>query len=191
MSLLNLICNASSIQIDVIQSNKAEEVVWQKLKDLFVITFDQAYKHVDIKDINNKFNSTSDYLQNLFDVDRKNTENLNFDFILATEKQKVVGYIFSCYCPEDKKAYIHHLVVDTSKHNKGIGKTLIKVCEDWYKEADFISLSARKFNDKAIGFYKYIGFYETDFAPEIAYIIRPNAKNNPQIVNLEKIVTRS
>lgn len=189
--ILNISCHTNSSQITVIPTNNSDEQTWQTLKDLFVKTFADAYKHTDIKDINNNFTSTSDYLESLFDTDRKAIENLNFNFILATENQEILGYILSCYSAESKKIYIHHLVVDTSKHNKGIGKILIKACENCYQEANYISLSTRRFNHKAIGFYKHIGFYETESAPDIAYVIRPNARNNPQVINLEKIISKS
>lgn len=184
--LLNINCYISAFQIEIIQANKIDEITWHKLKDLFVTVFARAYNHVDIKDINSNFNSKENYLQNLFDTDRKYIDNLDFDFILATTKQEIIGYILSCHCDKDRKIYIHHLVVDSSKHNNGIGKSLIKTCENFYKETDLVCLSTRIFNYKAIGFYKHIGFYETENMPQVAYIIRPNAKNNPQIVNLEK-----
>lgn len=191
MLLLNPVNYTNAFQINVIQVHKTEEQTWAPLKNMFVDTFSQAYKHIDIKDINNNYDTTPHYLQSLFDIDRKNIDGLSFDFILATEEHEILGYILSCYCAEEKTAYIHHLVVDGSKQSKGIGKKLIKACEDLYGEANFVSLSTRTFNDKAIGFYKHIGFYEASSAPEIAYIIRPSARNNPQIVNLEKAIIRS
>jgi|GEM_PF-3471557 len=189
--VFSLICSVNAYQITVIPTDALYEQSWQQLKDLFEISFLQAYKHIDIKDINSSFNTTSDYLQSLFDADRKSINALNFDIILATQEQEILGYMLACYCGENKTIYIHHLAVDTSKHQKGIGKALVKYSEHFYKDADRIALSTRRFNVNAIGFYKHIGFYEADCAPEIAYVIRPAAKNNPQILNLEKIVTKN
>lgn len=178
-------------QMNVVSANVVNENAWCALKNLFEASFSEAYKHTDIKDISCNFHSMSDYLQSLFDADRKSISNLNFDIILALQEQEILGYMLACYCAESKTIYVHHLVVDTSKHHKGIGKALIKYSEEFYKDADCIALSTRRFNFNAIGFYKHIGFYETEYAPEIAYGIRPAARNNPQIVNLEKSIARN
>ena len=177
-------------EINVIPANNIDGHILQRLKALFIESFSNAYKQIDIKDINSNFDSTSNYLDHLFDIDWKSVNNLNFDLIVTTENQEIIGYVLCCYCYENKKIYIHHLVVDMNKHRKGIGKILVNACENFYKDAHYISLSTRKFNLNAIGFYKYIGFYETDSVPEITYLIRPNAKNNPQIINLEKSLTK-
>ena len=77
-------------------------------------------------------------------------------------------------------------MVDSKSQGKGIGRMLLAASQNLYRQADFITLSTRTFNEKAIGFYKYLGFYETEKTPKIAYILRPNVKNNPHIVCLEK-----
>jgi len=182
------VSNTFAADINVVSINIIDETLWNSLKQLFVNTFSEAYKQVDIKDIAKNCTSTVSYLHDLFDFDRKSIQNLNFDIVLITENQELLGYVLCCYLSDSKTVYIHHLVVDSSRHNKGIGKKLISACENFYSEAKYHALSTRRFNLKAIGFYKHVGFYETDNAPEIAYVIRPTAKNNSQIVNLKKVI---
>lgn len=189
--MLSVVNGIHAYQINIIKTQEAEEKDWEQLKNVFVDAFSQTYKDINSKDIHSNFATLSDYLNNLFESDRRNISRLNFDFIVATEEQDIAGYLLSCYCAEEKRAYILHLVVDSSRHNKGIGKNLLKACEALYKDSDFIALSTRVFNEKAIGFYKHLGFYDTQYTPEIAYNIRPNARNNPQIVHLEKVILRS
>lgn len=190
MSIAALASYTHPFHITVLKTNQAEEQTWQQLRSLFIDTFCTAYEHLSVNDINSNFATTAQFLENLFDTDRTQIDGLDFDFILAMHEHEILGYILSCYCEKEKTAYIHHLVVDGSKQSKGVGKNLIKACEDMYSQAQFVALSTRTFNHKALGFYKHVGFYDTNVAPEIAYTIRPHARNNPKIVNLEKAIVR-
>ena len=56
-------------------------------------------------------------------------------------------------------AYIHYLLVNPKYHGKGIGKQLVKMTTDYYK--DYLRIILIVY-DKELEFYKHCGFTPAD-----------------------------
>lgn len=89
------------------------------------------------------------------------------DDIIALDDSltKIVGYIRFNICETEsaKTLYVFNFVVDESYRGHGIGKELLKRCENiaFNTKCDFITLSCYRIN-KAIKLYKSLGFKEVD-----------------------------
>mgnify|MGYP000618017572 CR=1 FL=1 len=84
------------------------------------------------------------------------------ELYVALEDGKIIGFIASSITPDNKeKAYINELWLKPSSQGKGIGKSLVKFIEEFYKKkkVKIIRLLAKK-NSKAFGFYKKINYKE-------------------------------
>jgi len=84
-------------------------------------------------------------------------ENINANFLVATFRETVLGYIGShCYSGE---CYISNIAVFKKFQNQKIGSLLLKYLIDLMKnKCDFISLEVRKSNLPAIKLYEKFGF---------------------------------
>lgn len=86
-------------------------------------------------------------------------------FLVATEDDKVAGYIGSYCCyPE---GYITNVAVDPGFRRRGIGRALvaelIKIGRK--EEFSFLTLEVRVSNEAAISLYKLLGFSDVGLRP--------------------------
>lgn len=78
----------------------------------------------------------------------------------AWDEERLVGLI----CAMDDgimTAYIHYLLVDPAYHHRGIGKKLVGMMKDKYK--DYLRTVIVAYNDE-IGFYESCGFKKAEDA---------------------------
>ena len=85
-------------------------------------------------------------------------------FLVATEENKVVGYIMG-EKNKYKFIFINLIAVDKKYRGKGAGKLLLKEFEKNAKKMKFkeIGLLSPKWNKKTLEFYKKAGFYEMKY----------------------------
>lgn len=83
---------------------------------------------------------------------------------VAKEGSKIIGY---CLARQgEKENYIDALYVSSTEQGRGIGQKLMTEVLNWLGETKPIGLGVALYNTKAIGFYKKLGFEETDDAAE-------------------------
>ncbi len=85
----------------------------------------------------------------------------NFDTVYsAWDENKLIGLI----CAMDDgimNAYVHYLLVDPEYHGKTIGRTLVKMVKQKYK--DFLRIAVIAYNDEML-FYENCGFVKSQAA---------------------------
>jgi len=85
----------------------------------------------------------------------------NFDTVYsARDENKLIGLI----CAMDDgimNAYVHYLLVDPEYHGKTIGRTLVKMVKQKYK--DFLRIAVIAYNDEML-FYENCGFVKSQAA---------------------------
>lgn len=84
-------------------------------------------------------------------------------FLLAKEEDSFLGFAaYEVHCKDQEKTKIHKIYILPGTQGKGIGKKLIShVMDIALRNGDkFLYLNVNRFNEKAISFYKHIGFYE-------------------------------
>lgn len=96
--------------------------------------------------------------------DSKHLENLlsrsDFEVFVAKSSDKVVGglttYVLEQYYCKKPLAYIFDLAVETNLQRQGIGKKLVKVTNDYYKNKGFeeVFVQADRIDDYAVDFYR-------------------------------------
>lgn len=83
----------------------------------------------------------------------------NFSTVYSVwDKDKLVGMI----CAMDDSvmnAYVHYLLVDPEYHNQGIGKNLVNMIKEKYK--DFLRIAVIAYNAE-LGFYESCGFEKSN-----------------------------
>ena len=83
----------------------------------------------------------------------------NGDGFVAVENEKVIGFIiFTKESIDRDYIFIENIVVDSKHQKKRIGKKLVKMVEDKYRDS-VITLSVNK-KSGAYNFYKKLGFTE-------------------------------
>ncbi|MCH6198872.1 GNAT family N-acetyltransferase [Aquiflexum sp. LQ15W] len=84
-------------------------------------------------------------------------------FLLAKEEDSFLGFAsYEVHCKEQEKTKIHKIYILPGTQGKGIGKKLISHIKDiaFMNGDKYLYLNVNRFNEKAISFYKHIGFYE-------------------------------
>lgn len=85
----------------------------------------------------------------------------NFETVFtAWDKDKLIGLI----CAMDDgimTAYVHYLLVNPNYHHKGIGKELVSMIKEKYK--DYLRIVLVAYDDE-VGFYQSCGFKKADDA---------------------------
>lgn len=109
------------------------------------------------------FNKIKDVLQTEFDefwkpsILKSELENENSRYIVAIEKDEIVGFAGIILLPDDVE--ITNIVTKKSKRKKGIGNLLLaKLIEIAKLEKDNISLEVNEKNEIAIKLYEKYGF---------------------------------
>ncbi|MCL6258801.1 GNAT family N-acetyltransferase [Aquiflexum sp. TKW24L] len=84
-------------------------------------------------------------------------------FLLAKEEGEFLGFAaYEVNCQDQAKTKIHKIYILPGTQGKGVGKSLInKIKNIAIENGDgCLFLNVNRFNEKAIEFYSYIGFYE-------------------------------
>jgi ribosomal protein S18 acetylase RimI-like enzyme len=107
-----------------------------------------------------------EYMMNwMYDLEALKIQVLgnNHVFLLAMENDECLGFCsYQLHAKDNNKTKIHKIYILPDTQGKGIGKKLLeRVKEIAIGEGDcFLYLNVNKYNQKAIAFYKRIGFYE-------------------------------
>ena len=91
------------------------------------------------------------------DIDRKLTDR-NGGFFVVIEKDAVIGSVMVSY--DGHRGSIYYLSVDPGCQGKGLGKLLMKHCEEFLLELGCpkINLFVRQGNEAVMEFYQQLGF---------------------------------
>lgn len=112
-----------------------------------------------------------EYREKMAILDLEEVREWNGKCYLAIEDDKAVGLIMGIIprydeydyldykCP--KRGEITELVVSKNIRSKGIGRELMKVMEDYFKEnnCEYVLVDVFAYNDKAINFYEKSGYH--------------------------------
>ena len=102
-------------------------------------------------------------------------------FIVAEEDNEVVGYAVGKI--QNNSARIISLAVDPQRREKGTGTALVKYLTEQFKEKGVkeICLNVRTWNEKAMIFYKNLGF-------EIVKTIEKHYPNGDDAYSMKKVM---
>lgn len=112
-----------------------------------------------------------EYRDKMAILDLEEVREWNGKCYLAIENDKAVGLIMGIIpgyeefdyldykCP--KRGEITELVVSKNIRSKGIGRELMKVMEDYFKEnnCEYVLVDVFAYNEKAINFYEKSGYH--------------------------------
>ena len=112
-----------------------------------------------------------EYREKMAILDLEEVREWNGKCYLAIENDKAVGLIMGIIpgyeefdyldykCP--KRGEITELVVSKNIRSKGIGRELMKVMEDYFKEnnCEYVLVDVFAYNEKAINFYEKSGYH--------------------------------
>lgn len=112
-----------------------------------------------------------EYREKMAILDLEEVREWNGKCFLAIENDKAVGLIMGIIpgyeefdyldykCP--KRGEITELVVSKNIRSKGIGRELMKVMEDYFKEnnCEYVLVDVFAYNEKAINFYEKSGYH--------------------------------
>lgn len=83
---------------------------------------------------------------------------------VAKEGERVIGYVF--VKKGEKENYVDALYISPNKQRSGVGQKLMDEALAWLGTSKPTGLGVAEYNEKAIAFYKKLGFEETDEPPE-------------------------
>ena len=88
-------------------------------------------------------------------------------FVAEDERNERLGFVSvgpSTHFTGEPQAYIGELVVSETEEGRGVGKALLQACEQWAQEQRyrFISLATGAANERALGFYRHLGYLDED-----------------------------
>ncbi len=136
----------------------------------------EKYDNSATRDISARVGSLSEYAKKLYN----NAENY------VIEKEEEIGFL-SFYANEKAKryAYLILIAVDNAEQNKGVGGAAVQYMEKVCREKKFkgIRLEVDKKNNKAISFYRGLGFEIIEDASDLSYYMEKEIEKN---VELEK-----
>ena len=138
-----------------------EEEYLEDVKDLLV----ELEEYILTIDKDNLDQLHPDYRDKMAIIDLEDVKNNQGKCYLAIENDKVVGLIMGTIPPYDKYDYLDYkcpkrgeiteLIVTKNTRSKGIGQTLIKKIEDYFKSVgcEYVLVDVFAYNDNAIKFY--------------------------------------
>ena len=131
---------------------KIRKIRKEDLKEVAKILMKESVK----KPYNEKFSPNS--------AKKDVLEFFKYDLYVATDGEKIIGFIASHIVNSDKKkAYIDELWIRYDYQGNGVGKMLVKFIENMYKKKSLsvMRLTTKK-NAKAYGFYKKLKYKDAD-----------------------------
>lgn len=112
-----------------------------------------------------------EYRDKMAILDLEEVRNFNGKCFLAIEDDKAIGLIMGTIPPYDEYDYLDYkcpkrgeiteLVVSQHIRSKGIGKELMRVMEDYFKEngCEYVLVDVFAYNENAIKFYEKSGYH--------------------------------
>mgnify|MGYP006315051155 CR=1 FL=1 len=85
----------------------------------------------------------------------------NVLMLVAEDNDKVIGFCYASKGNGDEHNKLRAIYVDTAYQGKGVGKLLWSEANKFFNPDVKTDVQVVAYNDKAIGFYKSIGFVET------------------------------
>lgn len=82
------------------------------------------------------------------------------NWLAENESNEIIGYI-GCYKDNDEKKGGFGIYVLPKYQGYGVGKALMDKGLEWLSDTEHISIGVYKFNEKAIEWYKKLGFQFT------------------------------
>jgi ribosomal protein S18 acetylase RimI-like enzyme len=88
-------------------------------------------------------------------------------FIAEDEQGERFGFATvsqSTHFTGQRQAYIGELATDETVEARGVGTALVEACEQWAREQGYtlLTLSTGAANERALGFYRHLGFRDED-----------------------------
>lgn len=88
-------------------------------------------------------------------------------FVAEDEQGERLGFVtvsHSTHFTGERQAYIGELATSDSAERHGVGKALTQACEQWAREQGyrFLSLTTGSANERALGFYRHMGYLDED-----------------------------
>ena len=112
-----------------------------------------------------------EYRERMAILDLEKVKNNNGKCYIAVENDKAIGLIMGCIFPYDKYDYLDYkcpkrgeiteLIVSKNVRSKGIGSTLMKTMEEYFKSlgCEYILVDVFAYNENAINFYDRNGYH--------------------------------
>ena len=88
-------------------------------------------------------------------------------FVAEDEHGERLGFATvspSTHFTGEGQAYIGELATGETSEGRGVGKALVQACEQWARDQGyhFISLATGAANERALGFYRHMGYLNED-----------------------------
>ena len=88
-------------------------------------------------------------------------------FIAEDEQGERFGFATvsqSTHFTGQRQAYIGGLATSETAEGRGVGTALVEACEQWAREQGYtlLTLSTGAANERALGFYRHLGFRDED-----------------------------
>ena len=112
-----------------------------------------------------------EYRDKMAILDLEEVKNNNGKCYLAVENNKAIGLIMGCIFPYEefdyldykcpKRGEITELIVSKNIRSKGVGKSLMKKMEEYFKslQCEYILVDVFAYNETAIKFYDKNGYH--------------------------------
>jgi GNAT superfamily N-acetyltransferase len=88
-------------------------------------------------------------------------------FVAEDEHEEQLGFAtvsHNTHFTGEDQAYIGELVTNEAAEGRGVGKALAQTCEQWAREQGYriLSLATGAANERALGFYRHMGYQDED-----------------------------
>ncbi|MDF2578272.1 MAG: hypothetical protein K0S74_1756 [Chlamydiales bacterium] len=161
-SVTQIWCEDSSAGIPTKSKWRRSAKSTEKIKNLIISTFEKVYEPFTEKDLN--ISDKRKFLEELAEEDiRKNAQApSSMPWLIAKQDEKVIGYSSFDLSQSPDEIYIRLLCVSPESQGQKLGEKLIFPIVDLYPNKKYLTLTTRKLNERALGFYKKLGFETTD-----------------------------
>jgi ribosomal protein S18 acetylase RimI-like enzyme len=142
----------------MIQIRKFQETDTNQLRELIIQSALYQKKELEKEEIDSS--KVKEQQINFFE---RNIKNLDWQYMVAEDGEKVVGYITlevsSAYVG---RGFVGDLFIISEYRGKGISKDLLKAGLKWLQEKGVhtVSLAVHKSNDAAVALYTGLGFVD-------------------------------
>lgn len=169
-----------NIQIRVSTSDDVYQIR-EVQKNTWIDTYPNEENGISKKDVEEVFQiDITPTGQMKMEERKKRYQNPNLRTWVATDDDQIVG--FCSAGKESDKNRIHAIYLLPSYQGKGIGRLLLESAFAWLGKEKDIYVNVVQYNDKAIGFYKKMGFLETGKTGIFDTVsILPSGKDLPEM----------